>query len=59
MKGFKTQGFFAWIVWLFVHLLYIIGFRNKFLVFFSWFWSYFSYDKSNRLIISRNKDGIT
>lgn len=59
MKGVKLQGFFAWIVWLFVHLLYIIGFRNKFLVFFNWFWSYFSYDKSNRLIISRNKDGIT
>jgi NADH:ubiquinone reductase (H+-translocating) len=58
MKGFKTQGFFAWFVWMFVHLLYIIGFRNKFFVLLSWFWSYFSYDKSNRLIISRNKEGV-
>lgn len=58
MKAFKTQGFFAWFVWMFVHLISIIGFRNKFFVMFSWFWSYFSYDKSNRLIISRNKDGV-
>jgi NADH:ubiquinone reductase (H+-translocating) len=58
MKGFKTQGLFAWFVWMFVHLLYIIGFRNKFFVLLSWFWSYFSYDKSNRLIISRNKEGV-
>jgi NADH dehydrogenase len=58
LKAFKTQGFFAWFVWMFVHLISIIGFRNKFFVLFSWFWSYFSYDKSNRLIISRNKDGV-
>jgi NADH:ubiquinone reductase (H+-translocating) len=57
-KRFKTQGFFAWFVWMFVHLLYIIGFRNKFFVLLSWLWSYFSYDKSNRLIISRNKEGV-
>ncbi|MBX2946273.1 MAG: NAD(P)/FAD-dependent oxidoreductase [Cyclobacteriaceae bacterium] len=54
----RFQGFFAWFVWMFVHLISIIGFRNKFFVMFSWFWSYFSYDKSNRLIISRNKDGV-
>jgi NADH dehydrogenase len=59
IKGFKFQGIFAWFVWMFVHLMYIIGFRNKFFVMFTWFVSYFSYDKSNRLIISRNKDGIT
>jgi NADH:ubiquinone reductase (H+-translocating) len=58
LKSFKTQGFFAWFVWMFVHLISIIGFRNKFFVMFSWFWSYFSYDKSNRLIISRNKEGV-
>jgi NADH dehydrogenase len=59
MKGFKTQGAFAWFVWMFVHLISIIGFRNKFFVMFNWFWSYFTYDKSNRLIITRNKEGIT
>jgi NADH dehydrogenase len=58
LKGFKIQGFFAWIIWMFVHLISLVGFKNKFFVFLSWLWSYFSYDKSNRLIIARPKDGI-
>lgn len=36
----------------------LIGFRNKVFVFIDWFVSYFSYDKSNRLIIARPKDGV-
>lgn len=47
------QGFFAWFVWMFVHLLYLVGYRNKVLVLISWMWSYFSYDRSNRLIIGK------
>jgi NADH:ubiquinone reductase (H+-translocating) len=58
LKAFKTQGAFAWFIWMFVHLMSIVGFRNRVFVFFSWWWSYFSYDKSNRLIISRNKEGV-
>jgi len=58
MKAFKAQGFFAWLIWMFVHLISLIGFKNKFFVLFSWIWSYFSYDKSNRLIIARPKDGV-
>ncbi|MDH5602348.1 MAG: NAD(P)/FAD-dependent oxidoreductase [Cyclobacteriaceae bacterium] len=58
IKGYKTQGIFAWFIWMFIHLISIIGFRNKFFVMFSWFWSYFSYDKSNRLIIHGSKDEI-
>jgi NADH dehydrogenase len=58
LKAFKFQGFFAWFVWMFVHLVSLIGFRNKFFVLLSWLWSYFSYDKSNRLIIARPKDGV-
>jgi NADH dehydrogenase len=58
MKAFKFQGFFAWFVWMFVHLLSLIGFRNKVFVFINWLVSYFSYDKSNRLIIARPKDGV-
>lgn len=58
LKGFKSQGFIAWLIWMFVHLISIIGFRNKLFVFFSWIWSYFSYDKSNRLIIARPKEGV-
>ena len=56
LKKFRFQGFFAWFVWMFVHLISIIGFRNKFFVFINWLVSYFSYDKSNRLIIARPKD---
>jgi NADH dehydrogenase len=58
LRAFKFQGFFAWFVWMFVHLMSLIGFRNKFFVLISWLWSYFSYDKSNRLIIARPKDGV-
>jgi len=56
MKNFKTQGFFAWFVWMFVHLLSITGFKNKIFTFFSWFFSYLSYDRSNRLIIGKPKE---
>ena len=53
IKGFKIQGFVAWFVWMFVHLLSITGFKNKIFTFFSWFFSYLSYDRSNRLIIGK------
>jgi len=58
MKGIRFQGFFAWYVWMFVHLMAIVGFRNRVFTFFSWMWNYFSYDRSNRLIIGRNEEKI-
>ncbi|HEY9487595.1 MAG TPA: NAD(P)/FAD-dependent oxidoreductase [Chryseosolibacter sp.] len=58
LKNLRFQGFFAWFIWMFVHLLSLIGFRNKVFVFINWLVSYFSYDKSNRLIIARPKDGV-
>jgi NADH dehydrogenase len=45
------SGFFAWVMWLFVHLLYIIGVKNRFFVFMNWVWNYFTYDQSLRLIL--------
>ncbi|MEM6263352.1 MAG: NAD(P)/FAD-dependent oxidoreductase [Bacteroidota bacterium] len=45
------KGFIAWMGWMFVHLLFLIGFRNKVVVFTNWVWSYFTYDKGFRLII--------
>ena len=57
-KLFKLQGFFAWYIWMFIHLISIIGFRNKVFTFLSWLWSYFSYDRSNRLIIGQPKEEI-
>jgi NADH:ubiquinone reductase (H+-translocating) len=58
LPHFKTAGFLAWAIWTFVHLISIVGFKNKFFVFLSWLWSYFSYDKSNRIIIARPTDGV-
>jgi NADH dehydrogenase len=49
----KFQGFFAWVVWMFVHLISLVGFRNKVIVFISWIGSYISYNGGSRLIIRR------
>jgi NADH dehydrogenase len=49
----KFQGFFAWLVWMFVHLISLLGFRNKMIVFISWVGSYVSYNGGSRLIIRR------
>ncbi|MEI9922157.1 MAG: NAD(P)/FAD-dependent oxidoreductase [Bacteroidota bacterium] len=54
--GIRFQGIFAWFVWMLVHLVSIIGFKNKVLTMFSWMISYISYDRSNRLIIGRNEE---
>ncbi|KIC94186.1 NAD(P)/FAD-dependent oxidoreductase [Flavihumibacter solisilvae] len=45
------KGFFAWITWLFVHIYYLVGFRNKLVVFSNWIYRFFTYQRSNRLII--------
>lgn len=44
------SGFIAWLSWLFVHIFFLIGFRNRLLVFIDWAWSYFTYERSARLI---------
>ena len=50
-KKLHLKGIIAWLGWMFVHLLYLIGFRNKLVVFANWVWSYITYDKGTRLII--------
>lgn len=47
----KFQGTFAWYVWMFVHLMSILGVKNKILIFINWLWNYITYDQSLRLII--------
>jgi NADH dehydrogenase len=47
----KFQGIFAWYVWMFVHLMSILGVKNKILIFINWLWNYITYDQSLRLII--------
>ncbi len=44
------SGFIAWLAWLFVHILFLIGFRNRILVFIQWAWSYVTYERGARLI---------
>ena len=44
------SGFMAWLTWLFVHIFFLIGFRNRVLVIIQWAWSYFTYERGARLI---------
>jgi NADH:ubiquinone reductase (H+-translocating) len=44
------SGFVAWLAWLFIHILFLIGFRNRLLVFIQWAWSYVTYERGARLI---------
>ena len=46
----KISGFFAWLAYLFVHLFFLIGFRNRFVVMFEWAWAYFTFQRAARLI---------
>lgn len=48
---FKFAGFFAWLTWMFVHLMSLVGIKNRVLIFISWVWNYVTYDQSLRLII--------
>jgi NADH dehydrogenase len=45
------KGLFAWVVWMLIHLMYLIGFRSKVVVLLNWMYSYFTFDKNTRLII--------
>lgn len=46
----RISGFFAWLTWLFVHIFFLIGFRNRFVVLFEWAWAYLTYQRAARLI---------
>ncbi len=48
--GFKFKGIIAWLMWLFLHVFFLIGFRNRLTVMFSWFWAYLTRERSARLI---------
>lgn len=51
LKHFKFGGFFAWFIWMFIHLMSLVGFRNRVIVFFNWTYNYINFDKAARLII--------
>ena len=48
--GARLHGWLAWVVWLFVHLMQLVGFRNRLLVLINWAWQYLFYDRAVRLI---------
>ena len=50
IRGWKFTGFIAWLMWTFLHVLLLIGFRNRFAVMFEWFWAYLTRERSARLI---------
>ncbi len=49
--GLRFTGRLGWLMWLFLHLMYLVGFRNRVSVFVNWTWSYFTWDRSARLIL--------
>ncbi|WP_430905889.1 NAD(P)/FAD-dependent oxidoreductase [Maribacter sp. 2-571] len=51
LPKFRFQGVFAWFVWMFVHLFFLIGFRNRMVVFINWVYNYVRFDREARLII--------
>jgi NADH dehydrogenase len=50
LKFFHLSGFPAWLAWLFVHIVFLVGFRNRLLVLIQWAWAYLTFDKGARLI---------
>ena len=53
LKKLKFGGLFAWLIWMFVHLLSLVGFRNRLITFFNWTYNYFNFDRGIRLIIRK------
>jgi NADH:ubiquinone reductase (H+-translocating) len=54
--NFHFSGYLAWLMWLFIHLMKIVSFRNRVLVFLQWGWSYFTYDRAARLITGKPRE---
>ena len=48
---FEFSGFMAWLAWLVIHLLFLVGFRNKIAVLFQWFYGYITYKRGARIIV--------
>lgn len=55
LKYFSFSGYFAWLTWLFIHLISILGMRNKLSVLVNWFWNYLFYSTSLRLLLRPTK----
>lgn len=51
--GMKFRGFSAWLVWLVVHLIRLVGFRNRLIVLINWTWDYFFFERASRLVFKQ------
>jgi len=51
--GLKIAGSLAWFMWLFIHILFLIGFKNRLFVIYEWAWSYFTFQRGARLIVGK------
>jgi NADH:ubiquinone reductase (H+-translocating) len=54
LNWLNISGVPAWLIWVFIHLLYIVEFQNRLLIFLQWAWFYFTFDRSARLITGKN-----
>ena len=54
LNWLRISGLPAWLLWIFIHLLYMVEFQNRLLVFIQWGWFYFTYDRSARLITGKS-----
>ncbi len=54
LRGLRFSGFPAWLLWLFIHLLYIVEFQSRLLVLLQWAWNYFTFNRAARLITGKN-----
>jgi len=55
LGGWKYNGYFAWLTWLFVHLMFLVQFQNRLLVLMQWAWNYVTFNRSARLITDTNR----
>ena len=58
LPKFSFTGFLAWVIWLFIHIIPLVGFRNKLKLAFSWFWSFITNDPTLRLIIRPDEEAM-
>jgi NADH dehydrogenase len=54
----EASGLFAWLTWLFVHIMFLIGFRNRLIVMIQWAWSFLTYDRGARVLIQRVRGAL-
>jgi NADH dehydrogenase len=52
--GLQMTGVLAWLAWVFIHVLYLVDFRNRLVVLFEWSWAYLSFNRSARIILERS-----